>query len=89
MNIQKSRVLKDSSNDTSTFSQLNNPSSTINTKLPTQAPSNIVAERRKGGNKLLFGLTVTVLTMIMGGSIFFAVNQYQNSATSNYLIINK
>ncbi|MGC1396587.1 MAG: hypothetical protein WA828_20175 [Coleofasciculaceae cyanobacterium] len=85
MNIQKSRLLEDS-NNTSTFSKLTNHSAT-NIKSSTQALKNIVAERKKGGNKLLFGFTVAVLTTIMGGSIFFAINQYQPPDTSELFIV--
>lgn len=88
MDIQKSRLLADSSNDQDTFSQLNNHSSAINVKRPAPALNQIVAERKKGGNKLLFGFTVAVLMMIMGGSIFFAINQYQQSTTPSYLLLN-
>jgi len=89
MNIQKSRLLEDSNNETRTFSQLNNHSSVINQKCPSQGFKHFVSERQKGSNKLLFGLTVTALTMIMGGSIFFAVNQYQLPATPSNLSISK
>lgn len=88
MDIHKSRLLADSSNDQGRFSQLNNHSSAINAKRPTQDFNQIVAGRKKGGNKLLFGFTVAILTMIMGGSIFFAINQYQQSTTPSYSLLN-
>lgn len=88
MDIQKSRLLADSSKSQDTFSQLNNHSSAINAKHPTQELNQTVAERKKGGNKFLFGFTVAVLMMIMGGSIFFAINQYQQSTTPSYLLLN-
>lgn len=89
MNIQKSGVIEDSKNETITFSKLSNQPSTINTRSSTRGLKQFVAERPQGSNKLLFGITVTVLTMIMGGSIFCAVNQYQQSNFSNPVIINK
>lgn len=89
MNIPKSRVVEDSKHPTNIFSQLNHQASVNTTKHPSTGFKNFVDERRKGGNKLLFGITVAALTMIMGGSIYFAVNHYQQSTTSSHLINNK
>lgn len=89
MNIPKSRVVEDSKHPINIFSQLNNQASVNATKHPSTGFKNFVDERRKGGNKLLFGITVAALTMIMGGSIYFAVNHYQQSTTSSHLINNK
>lgn len=86
MNIPKSRVTEDSNH---LFNQLNNQASVKQTKYPSSGLRHFVNERRKGGNKVLFGITVATLTMIMGGSIYFAVNQYQQSTTSSHLLLNK
>jgi hypothetical protein len=82
MNIQKNRVIEDSNNGTNTFSQLNKYLSVRKTKRQDQGSNPIVSERRQGSNQLLFGITVAVLTAIMGSSILFAINQYHPPKTS-------
>lgn len=75
MNIQNSRVIKNSTNNSLTVGEA---------KRQGQRLKSIISERRQGSNKLLFWLTVTALTAIMGGSILFAINQYQLPKTSNH-----
>ncbi len=82
MNIQNSRVIENSNNVNSVST--NNSLTVGEAKRQGQRLKSIISERRQSSNKLLFWLTVTALTAIMGGSILFAINQYQLPKTSSH-----
>lgn len=84
MNINQTKNSENLNESVAQINQLHHQECHIYEKGLEQIPEQqaIVSRKKRKGNRLLFGITVTTLTGIMAGTVFYAMHQNQPQKTS-------